>query len=168
LDTVEDAAIQIATILIPGPADDWFAEAGRMNAAGRMSAAKQAIRVVGMVAPQKLAAALSDTSKFARVTLRPGIGKAGQVAGAMMHMKDPELELATKLLKKGAQVFRSHQAINVGDFVVIHRGKVFAVELGTAGKTRKQLKAAESILGRGFTPVAGTAQTILDEILGKT
>jgi hypothetical protein len=88
--------------------------------------------------PAKIAEKLQDTNLFQEVQLRKGVDKVGQLPGGKagpFWMSDEEIEFATRMKKVGAQVFRSKGGANVGDFVVVRRGKVYAVELGK-GKTQ--------------------------------
>jgi hypothetical protein len=103
-----------------------------------------------------------------RVSMREGVDKVGQLAGAKFVMKlEKEMEFATRMVKAGAVVYRSKQGANLGDFIIWYKGKTYAVEVGTAGKTAKQLRDVESTLGKDVVKLAGDYDEVAKEILGK-
>jgi hypothetical protein len=106
-------------------------------------------------------------SLFRQVAMRKGVAKAGQVAGKLFEMSPAELEFATHLLQEGAQVYRAKQGANLGDFIVIYKGRTYAVEVGAVSKTTKQLSAVEKTCAKGVEKLSGSYKDVSETILRK-
>jgi hypothetical protein len=55
----------------------------------------------------------------------------------------------------------------LGDFIIVHNGKIYGVELGAGGKTAKQLRDLSTKIGEGVEKVTGTVDEVIEAILGK-
>jgi hypothetical protein len=119
----------------------------------------------GKMTPQ-IGEKLNDTNLVREVSMREGVNKAGQVSGSQFKMSEDELAFAARLKNAGAQVFRTNQTENLGDFVVVLRDKVYAVEIGTGSKTAGQLRDLAAKIGAGIPKVAGSADQVIVFILG--
>jgi hypothetical protein len=133
------------------------------DAFGRVNTLNRTAEVVA-----KTREALTNKSLFQPVPLRPTTKTVGGVPGGPKFKMDDfnEIPFAQEALEKGAEVFRCKGGEGVGDFVVIYLGKVYAVELGPAGKTAKQLSKVGEILGNNVEKIAGTLQESLIKIFG--
>lgn len=100
------------------------------------------------------------------VSIRPGLNKLAGIAGKVFKIKNPEEEeFALKAIKLGASVFRSNQTKNIGDFVVVYKGQIFAVEIGLGAKTKKQLRGVANIFqNETVQKVTGNAKDALKQI----
>ena len=77
-----------------------------------------------------------------------------------------ERAFATRLTKAGAEVWRARGGEGLGDFVVIYKGKTYAVEVSSTAKPPHQLHKVDRLL-KVDEKLSGTYEGVADTILGK-
>jgi hypothetical protein len=104
-----------------------------------------------------------------QVTLRTKGRGAGQLS-ALFKMNSDELSFASRLLEKGAKVYRPSKQAGLGDFIVIHRKKVWVVEVGRASKTAAQTRnVPKEFVEQGLVErVGGTYDEVFEAIFPKS